>query len=78
MFGSYAQHNASLRSDADILVVLKKDKRKMTDRLDEFILEFSNGPVPVDVLVYTRPEIETALKEGNRFLTDASAGIKLL
>ena len=50
----------------------------MTDRLDEFILEFSNGPVPVDVLVYTRPEIETALKEGNRFLTDASAGIKLL
>ena len=78
LFGSYAQGNAGFRSDADILIVLTQDKRKMMDRLDEFILEFSDGPVPVDVLVYTRAELNTALKEANHFLTGALAGIKLV
>ena len=78
LFGSYAQGNAGLYSDADILVVLSRDKRRMMDRLDEFILEFSNGPVPVDVLVYTRAELDAALKEGNHFLAGAIEGIKLV
>lgn len=78
LFGSYAQGNAGLHSDADILVVLSRDKRRMMDRLDEFILEFSNGPLPADVLVYTHIELDTALKEGNHFLADAIKGIKLI
>lgn len=77
LFGSYAQGNAALHSDADILVVLLQDKRSMMDRLDEFILEFSNGPIPVDVLVYTQAELNASLKQGNRFLAKALAGIKL-
>ena len=77
LFGSYAQGNAGLRSDADIMVILKQDKRKMLDRLDEFILEFSDGPVPVDVLVYTQAELSQALKEKNHFFTEAVKGIKL-
>jgi len=78
LFGSYAQGNAGFHSDADILIVLSDDKRRMMDRPDEFIIEFSDGPVPTDVLVYTRAELDAALKkEGNRFLTEAVKGIKL-
>lgn len=78
LFGSYAQGNAGLHSDADILVVLSQDRRGLLDRMDEFILQFSDGPVPVDVLVYTRAELDAAIEEGNRFLADAVGGIKLV
>jgi len=77
LFGSYAQGNAGFRSDADIMVVLSRDKRKAMDRLDEFILEFSDGPVPIDVLTFTRAEIEQGLRENNQFLAAAMRGIKL-
>lgn len=77
LFGSYAQGAASLHSDADILVILSQDRRNFIDRLDEFILAFSNGPIPVDILVYTRQELEEALKKGNRFLAFALTGIKI-
>lgn len=77
LFGSYASGTAGAHSDADIMVVLGQDNRRQVDRLDEFILEFSDGPVPADVLVYTMPEINTAIKEGNRFLSRAAAGIRL-
>lgn len=78
LFGSYAEGSASLRSDADILIVLAEDKRKMIDRLDEFILGFIDAPVPVDVLVFTKSELKTALERGNRFLERAISGIKLI
>lgn len=78
LFGSYAQGNAGARSDVDILIVLSKDRRGIMDRLDEFILEFSKGPVPADVLVYTRIELDRAIKEGNHFLDRAVRGLKLL
>ncbi len=79
LFGSYASGNAGLHSDADILIILSSDseKRNLMDRLDEFILDFSIGPVPADVLVYTRAELEQALKEGNWFLAKAVKGIRL-
>lgn len=78
LFGSYAENKATVHSDADILIVVSKDNRKMPDRLDEFILEFSNGPVPADVLVYTRAELEQAIENGNHFLERAVKGKKLV
>ena len=77
LFGSYAQGDAGLYSDADVLIVLFEDKRRMIDRLDEFILGFVDAPVPVDVLVYTQDELERALGEQNRFLIKAVSGINL-
>ena len=77
LFGSYAQGSAGLRSDADVLIVLFEDKRRMIDRLDEFILSFVDAPVPVDVLAYTQDELERALRGQNRFLIKAVSGIKL-
>ena len=78
LFGSYAESNACLRSDADILIVVSQDERPMMDRLDEFMLEFADASVPVDVLVYTEEELERAISEKNRFLTKiAESGLIL-
>jgi len=77
LFGSYAQGNAGLHSDADILVVLNKDSRPWLERQDEYILAFADAPVPVDVLVYTETELGAVLKRGNTFLSGAMRGIKL-
>lgn len=78
LFGSLAKRNASFYSDADILAILAKDNRSMKERLDEYILAFSDGPVPADVLVYTKNEIQKAQKEGNKFLRQALEGIVLV
>lgn len=68
LFGSFAAAKAGVHSDADILVVLKEDKRRMFDRIPEFILRFSPAPVPVDILVYTRHELQKMTEEGNPFI----------
>jgi predicted nucleotidyltransferase len=78
LFGSYAWGTAGARSDADILVILKHSDTPMKERLDEFLLAFSEGPVPVDVLVYTRSEIDAALATENRFLKRAMKGLRLV
>lgn len=77
LFGSYANRTAGLHSDADILVVLKEDKRRPQDRADDFILTFSKAPVPVDVLVKTRLEVDLAIEEGSRFFLEAIKGVRL-
>ena len=70
LFGSYAEGNAGLRSDADILIVVSHDERPMMDRLDEFILKFADASLPVDVLVYTEKELAKAISKKNRFITN--------
>jgi predicted nucleotidyltransferase len=78
LFGSYAEGQALPRSDADVLIVLSEDSRRVIDRLDEFILEFIDAPVPVDVLVYTKKEIEKGVRENNPFLLKALSGIRVV
>lgn len=78
LFGSYATGNAGFRSDADILIILSQDSRDMKDRLGEFILEFADAPVPVDVIVYTKDELNKALKQHSQFLMRAASGIRLI
>ena len=77
LFGSLSTNDAGLRSDADILIVLKEDSRRMLDRIDEYLIKFSDSPVPVDPFVYTKEEVKRAIKEGNSFIRMALKGIKL-
>lgn len=77
LFGSLSTNDAGLRSDADILIVLKEDNRRMLDRIDEYLIKFSDSPVPVDPFVYTKEEVKRAIKEGNSFIRMALKGIKL-
>lgn len=55
-------------SDADIVVVLKKDTRLPKDRLTEYVGAFAGVGVPVEVLAYTQDEIDAMCAEGNLFI----------
>lgn len=78
LFGSFAKGDFGPYSDADILVVLKKDNRRMLDRLDEYLLAFSDAPVPVDVLVCTEEELDRAIESGSFFIRNILEGEKLV
>lgn len=67
LFGSLAERRAVPGSDADILVLLKKEKRPFLDRLSQYHQEFCLG-FPVEVFPYTEAELTPimpqALKNG--------------
>jgi predicted nucleotidyltransferase len=69
LFGSYAYGKPTPHSDVDLLVVLKtnaqpKERSWMVSRL------LLPRPFPVDILVKTPGEIETALESGDFFLEE--------
>ena len=57
LFGSLAKGNHAPGSDADIYILLKEDSRRFTDRIPEFLDDFSKMGIPVEVFPYTREEI---------------------
>jgi predicted nucleotidyltransferase len=60
LFGSLADRKAVPGSDADILVMLKKDERNFMDRLSEWQGKF---PIdfPTDVFPYTKEELNNPI-----------------
>ncbi len=67
LFGSLAEGRAVPGSNADVLIILKEDDRKFTDRISEYLQKFSIN-FPVEVFPYTvnevNPLVEEALKKG--------------
>lgn len=59
LFGSIINNTYTIRSDADILMVLHEDHTRFMDRIPKFLLLFANAPVPVDVFPYTEKEVQT-------------------
>ena len=70
LFGSLVTGDYAPGSDADILVILKNDKRRMIDRIPEFLDFFSEVPIPVEVFPYTEKEIEHMKEAGNSFIRE--------
>jgi len=68
LFGSLAQGKVVPGSDADILILLKKDDRRMIDRIPEFLKHFLTSSIPTDVFPYTETEIQNLLSENNLFI----------
>ena len=58
LFGSVARGNYTGTSDADILIVLKKDNRRFIDRISPYLESFLHAGIAVDVFPYTKKEIE--------------------
>jgi predicted nucleotidyltransferase len=57
LFGSLAKGNHAPGSDADILIVLRDDSRRFTDRIPEFLDHFSGVGLTVDIFPYTVDEL---------------------
>ena len=68
LFGSLCKETYSPGSDADILLILKEDPRRIIDRIFEYMKYFLHASVAVDVFPYTKTEINNLLSEGNSFI----------
>ncbi len=72
LFGSRARGNWGLRSDADVLVILKKSQHKrFFDRIPRYLDLFSKVSFPVDVFPYTEEEFDRMQKKGNKLILRA-------
>jgi len=77
LFGSYAQENPNENSDVDIMVILDNDHISKTyqERLDKrvyiknLVLEI-NQKIPLDILVYSKEELNLIKKYGNHFIEE--------
>jgi len=77
LFGSYAYGKPNRHSDVDLLVVLntRASKSERSWKVSRLLLP---RPFPVDILVKTPKEIETALKSGDFFLREILTRGKIL
>lgn len=66
LFGSLARGNYAPGSDADIYILLRKDRRRFVDRIPEFLDFFSLAGIPVEVFPYTLEE-KAEMKDGGFF-----------
>ncbi len=54
LFGSLAEERATIKSDADLLIVTRGDFK---DRWSEWILYFTEAPLPVDVIPVKKEDL---------------------
>jgi len=69
LFGSIARGDHVPGSDADILIILKRDERRFIDRISYYMKYFLNISIPVEVFPYTEREIKKMQQEGNHFIS---------
>lgn len=74
LFGSHARGTSGSDSDIDLLVVLDKNETPQTFKAQaENYLKISRAirsiekKVPIDLLVYTKPEFERFAQSGSQF-----------
>ncbi|MFQ6008753.1 MAG: nucleotidyltransferase domain-containing protein [Candidatus Zixiibacteriota bacterium] len=78
LFGSFVKGDYRPGSDADVSIVLKHDKRRIIDRIPEYLDYFSEVTVPVDVFPYTVDEVEAMKKSSNPLWREIMAsGVEL-
>ncbi len=77
LFGSYAYGRPNPHSDVDLLVVMKTNAslKERSWKVSRLLLP---RPFPVDILVKTPKEIETALDSGDFFLKEILTRGKVL
>ena len=77
VFGSYIEGNLHEDSDLDLLIVLDNDYLPKTyEERMELRLEIRkkirsiNKKIPIDLLIYTKPEYEIIIKNMNSFMKE--------
>jgi len=77
LFGSYAKGNPNENSDIDLMVILDNDHVSKTykERLEKkifirnLIIEI-NRKIPIDILVYSKEELNLIRNRGNYFIDE--------
>ncbi len=72
LFGSSARKDWGLRSDADVLIVLKESEHKrFFDRIPRYFDLFPKVPLDTDIFPYTEEELDRMQKQGNKLILRA-------
>jgi Nucleotidyltransferase domain len=66
LFGSLARGERNPWADADLLIVLETSDVAVRDRMP--LYKPSGSPIPMDLTVCTRAELDRELAAGNRFI----------
>ena len=77
LFGSYAYGNPTHDSDVGLLVILKT-KKPRKERVVAISLLLYPRPFPVDIIVKTPGEMESALEKGDIFIKEIVSKGKVL
>jgi len=85
LFGSYAAGNQSKNSDIDLMVILDNNHVAKTyqERLDKklsvkkLVLDI-NRKTPLDILVYSKQELNLIKKQGSQFIDEIEKTGKIL
>ncbi len=67
LFGSLARGTATPGSDADLMVILRQDARRLLDRIPDYTRPFEMPGLGVQVLPWTVAEVERRLAAGDSF-----------
>ena len=85
LFGSYAQGNPNENSDVDLMVILDNSHVSKTyqERLEKkvfirnLVLEI-NRKIPLDILVYSKEELNLIKERGNYFIEEIEKTGKII
>jgi len=85
LFGSYANGNQNEYSDIDLMVILDNNHISKThqERLDKKIFVRNlvldiNRKIPLDILVYSKEELNIVKKHGNYFIDEIERTGKII
>lgn len=67
LFGSLASGTPTPSSDADLLIVLRHDDRRMIDRIPDYSKAFESAGVGIQVLPWTERELAVRRLQQDRF-----------
>ena len=85
LFGSYARGNPDENSDIDLMVIIDDNNvsKSYQERLDKklyvrnLVLEI-NRKVPLDILVYSKEELNMIKRHGNQLIDDIEKTGKII
>jgi predicted nucleotidyltransferase len=85
LFGSFANGNSNEHSDIDLMVILDNEHVSKTyqERLDKgvyirkLVLEI-NEKIPLDILVYSKAELNMVKEYGNQFIEEIEKTGKII
>jgi predicted nucleotidyltransferase len=76
-FGSFARGDFTPRSDGDVAVLLSEEGEPFLKRADAFLEYFADLALDVNLLVYTRDEVERMVADGSRLAMAIREGVPL-
>ena len=65
LFGSLADGSATPSSDADLLVVLQNDQRRVIDRVPDYGRVFEGLSIPAQIFPWTEAELADRIADGD-------------